>query len=239
MLLSNIFTSIFLSDFLITLALGGMAFRFWQGFRRGVEKISQLFFYFSIFFTIGFLFITISDILYSALILILGLFSTVLGLACFGYLIFYFKLSPLPPRYGFLIVFILGIIILSLSIFFPFTSYLDPETGKSYLQPHTVIGVLYFLLVFITTLPLGIFFIQKGMALPPSLEKTKVYGFAVILFLGLILVLIYSLPILQSYHLPLVIGWTIIFLVINFLTQKPPSSPKKYTPYQPTAKIEW
>jgi len=224
----NILTFILLSDLVITLAFLAMAFRFWQVFRKIPEKISKFFFYFALFLAISFFLIVLCVIFDSAVLLILALFLMLFSWSSLGYLIFYLKFPRLPARYGFLLVFILGIITLLLTLFFPMVRHLEPTSGKVVFALHPVIGGLYFFIIIITALPMGIIFIQKGLSLPPSPEKTKVYGLGIILFLGIITAFFYSLSSVYLPHSPyfffLTIVWAIIIFGVTFFTQKPPPS---------------
>jgi len=230
-----------LADFLIFFTWGLLSFRFWQSFKRLPGKIFQFFFYFSSFLSISFFFIFLGDLLSLKLPLTIGLFFNILAFSCLGYLIFYLKFPNISSKYGFLIIFILGIITLSLVPFFPYLSGIDPKSGKILFWPHSLIGGLFFIIIIITTFPLGILFFQQGFSLKSPEEKKKAFGLGTILFLGLIVAFFYSLYFLLSFSLLLlflVIIWAIIIISVTFFTQKPPSEKPKYTPPS-YPKIQW
>ncbi len=218
------FNNVALSDFLISLAFACLTYRFWQGVKMNAGKIIKNFFYFSLFLSASFLFITLGDSLYNKWFLIVGLFLNMLGFAFLGELFFYIKFTKIPSKYGFFIISVLGIIVTLLIRFFPLVPFADPLTKSIIFTPHPVIGMLIWVIIIITTLPLFLTLIKQGYQLPPSEAKKKAYGLATIILLGLFISFVYSFssqPFFGfSYQLPILTGiWTIVILFVAFKTR--------------------
>lgn len=219
--LKNIPISLVLTDAIITLAWGYLSFRFWRYFKRIKGKISEFFFYFALSYAISFLFFTLSDLLVSKWILIIGLFFVALACACLGYLIIYIQFPKISPRFGFWVIFLLGMVAVSLNIFFP-PIYSTSLAGALYLSLHPLVGILIFITIVSSSLSLGIIIIRKALSTPSSEGKTKSLGLGILCLSGIVVALFYSLFPLTMMMLFIAITWAIGIILLAILTQKLP-----------------
>jgi len=223
-------------------AMGLLSYRLFQSWQREKTVISKLFFYFAAIFSLFFLIAAITGLLFAKNPTVLrarvitGAFIQTMAFANLGYLIFYTKLPQISPWFGFISVFLLGLVAAILTIVIPFEPFLEPSGGINWgsQPPADILKVLIYL---ITCLPLAIIFFQQFRTSKDPSVRAKAIGLSFAFMFGLIVglfdFLLENLLKLGAISSDVSLSFfSIILLIIIFFTQKPPPPEKKvsFTP---------
>lgn len=184
----------------LSFGLGIFAWRFFQSWQVTEKKLKRkseagkwLFSFFAIF-TIICSITTVVALFFNQNVLILRWlviftsFLLTLGAAAAAYLVFYFTIPKVTPWYGFIGIFILGIITTVLSIFIFNEPFLEINGGLNWgLRPP--VNFLRFSIYLVTFLPLSIIFLRQFCFTKKGDDiRIKSLALALILFIGLIVV---------------------------------------------------
>lgn len=214
-------------------AVGLLAYRFFQYWRREKTTVAKGFFWFATVFALfmlvtavaGLFFANNSQILKATVIS--AAFLQSFGFATIAYLIVYLKLPKISPWVGFSLILFLGLLATVLTAIIPFNPYLEPAGGINWdIQP--VADIFRFFLFTITFLPFGFFIVQQAKTSEDPAVKARSIGIGLVLGFGVIAGLLdfFLETILQlgaaSSDIAMA-ALSFIVLIVIFITQKPPS----------------
>lgn len=223
-----------LSYFFGFVAIGILAFRFFQSWQRGKTIISECLFCFVALLTLAFFIVAIAGLFFANNSKVLSMvvptvtFTEILASAILGYLIIYIKFPTISPIIGFFAVLLLGVAAEWATIAFPFHPFLEAGRGVNWdIQP--LAGILRFFIMAITFLPLIIIFLQEYRKSNDKRVKYRSAGFSAAVFLGMMAGIsdflshgIISTSILSIF-------FSAIIIVTIILTKRPPRPKEKYT----------
>jgi hypothetical protein len=231
------------------LAIGLLTHRFYQYWRREGTTISKLFFYFCVIISLFMLITAITGLFFAKNTQILkgavisAAFLQGLASATAAYLITYLKFPKISPWSGFIVVFLLGLTATILTIVIPFNPSLEVNRAINWdFQP--LVNIFRFSVFLITFVPLTVILIQEFRASENPYVKATSLGMGLLLLFGLITslfdFLLENILKLGGISSEIVFGFfSLILLVLVFLTQKSPPSEPKYIPPPPSPKIPW
>jgi len=233
-------------------AIGLLTYRFFQYWQQERTVISKLFFY-SVGVFCLFIFIHASAGLFFAdntLILkgtvALSTFLQSIACAIFGYLIAYLKFPKVSPWFGFLIVFLLGLIATYLSIVVPYippsAPFLEPSGGINWgFQP--LADILRYFIYSAICLPLGIIFFQQFRTSKDPSVRAKAIGLATLFVFGLVAgmfdLFLESFLKLGAISGDIVFGFLSIALFIFILFVQKSPSPEKEGSFTSKSEVQW
>lgn len=171
---------------ILLFALGYLAYRFFQYWRKEKDPISKHLLCFIILFglfvlikTIGGLFFATNPSLLEKTIDV-GVFIQALTLAVIAYHIIYIKFPKISPWFGFTPILILGLIATILTVITPFNPILEPSGAINWGFPSGPLAiwmsVLRFFLFAITLIPLIIIFLSQFKTSEDTYLKRKALG---------------------------------------------------------------
>lgn len=230
-------------------AVGLLTYRFYQYWRREGTTISRIFFYFAGIFAFFMLITAIVGLFFAKNTLVLkgtvisAAFLQGLASATVAYLITYVKFPKISPWSGFIVVFLLGLTATALTIIIPFHPFLE-ETGAINWDFQPLANVFRFSVFLITFVPLIIILTQEFRASENPYVKARSFGMGLLLLFGLITglfdFLLENILKLGAVSSDIVFGFfSLLLLVLIFLTQKSPLPEPKYIPPPPSPKIPW
>jgi len=241
------------SSLLAFFAIGFLSYRFFQYWQRERTTVSKLFFCFVSIFSLSMFITAIAGLLFVGNTLVLkgtvisAAFLQGLAAAVIGYVIIYMKFPKVSPWFGFLIVFLFGLMATYLSIVVPYippsAPFLEPSGGINWgFQP--LADILRFLVLFITFVPLGLIFTQQFKASENPYIRARALGMGLLLLFGIITgfldFLLETILGLGAASSDIVFGFFSLFLfIVVFLTQKPPPPEEKYIPLPSKPGIQW
>ena len=214
-------------------AIGLLAYRFFQYWRREKTTVAKGFFWFAIIFALFMLVTAIAGLFFADSTQILkatvisAAFIQSFGFATVAYLIIYLKLPKISPWVGFSLVLFLGLLATVLTTMIPFNPYLEPSGGINWdIQP--VADIFRFFLFIITFLPFGFLIVQQAKSSKDPAVRARSIGIGLVLGFGVMVGLLdfFLETILQLGATSSDIAMAIlsfIVLIVIFLTQKPPS----------------
>jgi len=193
---------------ILFLALGFLTYRFFQYWKKEKDLVSKLLLFFATLFalftfikTIGGLFFANNQAFLAGTING-GTFIQALAFAVIAYFIVYIKFPQISPWWGFIPIFILGLVATVLSITTPSYPFLEESGAINWGFPSATVSTLRFFLFFVTFIPVVIIFLQQFKTSKDSYVKRKSLG----MILSLIFALVVSL---------------IDFLLVSFLKLDP------------------
>lgn len=179
----------------LLLALGYLAYRFFQYWRKEKDIISKIFLYFAIFFGLFALIRTIGGLFFATnpsfleRIIVAGTATQTFAFAAIAYLIVYLKFPQVSPWFGFIPILILGLIAIILTVVASFNPFLELSGAINWGFPSGPLGlwisVLRFFLFAVTFIPLIIIFLQQFKTSIDSYVKGKALGISLSLLFAL------------------------------------------------------
>jgi len=177
------------------LALGFLTYRFFQYWKREKDLVSKLLLFFAVLFTLFAFIKTIGGLFFANNQTFLigtinaGTFIQALAFAVIAYFIIYIKFPQISPWWGFLPIFILGLVATVLSITTPSYPFLEESGVINWGFQTLLLSILRFFLFFVTFIPAIIIFLQQFKTSKDPYAKRKSLG----IFLSLIFSLVVSL----------------------------------------------
>jgi len=188
-----VFTLTTLAELIGFLATSLLAYCFYIIYQKDNSVLSKLFFYITVFFSLyffftgfGLLFFPQSSLILKTLVVI-AVFLESLACAIMGYAVIYLSSPKIKPFYGFLFIFILGLLITIFTIKIPFSPVLESAGAVNTINWNTpfIIGIFQFLIFFITFIPLSILFFHYSKFLKLPFIKIRAIGMGLMILLGL------------------------------------------------------
>jgi hypothetical protein len=227
---------------ILSLAIGFLAYRFFQYWQQKKDTVSRLFFYFILSLLVFTLYKTVAclffvdnqEVLISSTVV--AVFMEGLAASIVTYLVTHLlKLSRLISSIGFFIVFIYGIYATWLTAIKPYSPYIESTGSINWGFLDAEIDSYFFIrlsLLLIAFIPLVIILIQQYKKSSDRNTKDRAIGLGFALIVGVIIGFLdfFVLEILKfsaiSRDIIMSILGAFLFVVIYF-TQKPPSDSEK------------
>jgi len=231
-----VFSSTGIAYLLLFLALVFLNYRFFQCWAQNKTTTSKLFFFLALSFFL-FALVRVTSVLFFADNLkvlnnsIIAI-SFIQGLAAsiVAYLIIHLKFPKISPWVGFIVIFLLGIIVTTLTIGISYQPSVQESGAIDWGFPISNIGILYSIIrlgvLSITFFPLIIILVQQFLTSESQLVRKRSFGLSLVFFIaivvGLIDFILTNLFKLDAIYRDMaLIAMSIILFIIVFITQKP------------------
>jgi hypothetical protein len=179
----------------LSLALSYFIYRTFQYWKKEKDTISKLILYIALIFSLFAIIQAIGGLFFATNLTFLrfgfnsGVFLQAVAFALMSYLSVHIKLSPkISPWWGFVPVFILGMIATYLNILNPPTPFLEPSRAINWNMSAvpTLGDVLRLFLFFVAFLPAIFIFLEQFKLARDVYTKRKAAGFILIFLFGII-----------------------------------------------------